>query len=161
MRAEAARTAGACAVGPGLDTAVVEAEPVDLAQAGDERREVLDGEQALLTFEAPRDEQHMAGDQLESVQQDVVRRREVDDEQGRVVLAQRICGHRGIARLVLALEARHRAHDETDAIAVEQEGPSLDRLQRTACQGAPRCPLDPGAERPHWMVLCQQCIPRP
>ena len=66
--------------GSGFDAAVVEAEPVDFAQAGDERREILDGEQALLAFEAPRDEQHMAGEQLELVQQDVVRGPEVADE---------------------------------------------------------------------------------
>ena len=40
--------------GSSFDAPVVEAEPVDFAQAGDERREIFDGEEVLLTFEAPR-----------------------------------------------------------------------------------------------------------
>jgi hypothetical protein len=130
--------------GPGFGTAVVEAQPVDFAQVGHERREIVDGEQALLAFEVPRDDKHVTGEHLELVEQDVVRRREVGYEQSRGVVAERILGRRGMACLVLAHEARHRAHDETDAIAVEQDAPSLDRLQRAACQGALRCLLDDG-----------------
>jgi len=65
---------------PGFGAAVVEAKPINLAQAGDARREILDREQELLALEASRDKQHMAAEQLELVQQDVVRRREVGDE---------------------------------------------------------------------------------
>ncbi len=109
----------------------------------------------------------MTAEQLELVQKDVVRRREVGDEQIRVVVAERICGHRGMARLVLARETRHRAHDEADAIVVEQGGLSLDRLQRTACQGALGCLLDDGKGK-HAIILdpsramgrCNVCLAR-
>ena len=47
-----------------------------------------------------------------------------------------------MARLVLAGEARYRAHDETDAIVIEQSGLSLDRLQGTRCHSAPDHVLD-------------------
>ena len=66
--------------GAGFGPAVVETEPVDFAQAGDERREIFDGEQALLAFEAPRHQQHMPGKQVELIQQHVVRGREVGYE---------------------------------------------------------------------------------
>src|SRR2546427_3078431 len=49
-----------------------------------------------------------------------------------------------MARLVLERETRHGAHDETDVIVVEQGRLSLDRLQRTACQGALGCLWDDG-----------------
>ena len=84
----------------------------------------------------------MPGEQVELVQQDVVRRREVGYEQIRVVVPQRICRRCGTARLVFPREARYRAHDKTDAIVIEQGGLSLDRLQGTACQSAPGCVLD-------------------
>src|SRR5437762_8985149 len=86
----------------------------------------------------------MTSEELEPVQQDVVRRREVGYEQLRVVVAERIRGGRGMASLVLAREARHRAHDETHASVVEQSGASFNRLQRTACQSAPGCVLNDG-----------------
>jgi len=76
--------------------------------------------------------------------QRVVRRREVGYEQLRVIVSERIRCHCSIARLVLACEARYRAHDETDTIVIEQSGLGLDRLQRTACQSAPGCDLDDG-----------------
>ena len=138
--------------GPGFGAPVVEGEPIDFTQASDERREILNAKEALLAFEAPGDEQHMAGEQLELVQQDVVRRREVADEQRTVVVAEWIAGRRDMARLVLAREARYRAQDEPDAIAVEEDGLSLDRLQCTVCQGTPHCILDDG-QRKHAVIL--------
>ena len=141
---------------PGLDAAVVEAEPVDFAQASDERREIIDAKQALLALEAARDDQHMAVEHLELVEQDVVRRPELAHEQRRLVVAERIRGRRGLARLVLAREARHRAQHEPDAIAVEEDGLRLDRLQCTVCQGALRCMLDDGL-REHAVILARLC----